>query len=163
MATSLRICLYDPSAPSDAERFFDQGANGNGSLRQHFEKLDGITVVEHCTDWNALQNHLRFGGLDAVAINLDSDTDGRYVSVQRIAEVAPECGIIGVSSSTDPDRIISAMRAGCTQFVRSPVDPADLRAAINRISQTRLSATTGCHQVALIGSAGGAGNHHNRL
>ena len=66
-------------------------------------------------------------------INLDAADESSGISmVQRIAEVVPDCGLIGVSRSNDPETIIAAMRAGCGQFVRWPIDQTDLRAAIER-------------------------------
>lgn len=146
MSIALRICLYSPAAGSES-------AFGNS-----FEGLDDVQVLDHCRDWNQLQEHLRVGRADAVAVDLDDgDANARFLPIRRIAEIAPDCAIIAVSSDTNPDTIIAAMRAGCTQFVRAPIDAADLRTALDRIRQTRVPLATGCKQIGAIGSSGGAG------
>jgi len=145
MPITLRLCLYEKGT-SDPQ------------FREAFEGLDDVTVLGHSTAWNEFQDHLRFGNVDAVAVNLDcEEAKARLISVQRIAEVAPDCAIIGISSSTNPDDIIGAMRAGCTQFVRAPIDVADLRTALERIRKRHLPVAEGCQQIAMIGSSGGAG------
>lgn len=146
MSIPLRVCLFDAGATKDA------------SFRPPFELVEGLHVIDLCPNWAMLQEHLRLANIDAVAVNLDhSEGESRFLIIQRIAEVAPECAVIGVSSDTNPDTIIAAMRAGCAQFVRAPIDIADLRTALDRIRQTRLPAAAGCLHVGLIGSAGGAG------
>lgn len=146
MSIALRICLFDQVAVHDT------------SFRPPFERIEGVTVVDLCQNWNQLQEHLRFGNVDAVAVNLDTaEESARLYLIERISEVAPDSAIIGVSSDTNPDTIIGAMRAGCTQFVRAPIDGDDLRNALDRIRQTRQPVATGCQHIAVIGSSGGAG------
>jgi pilus assembly protein CpaE len=147
MSIAMRVCLFDTNAGNDP------------SFRPPFEKLEDITVVDLCPNWNLLQEHLRFGNIDVAAVNLDSaDDNARFFAVQRIAEVAPDCAIIGVSRDVNPDTIIGAMRAGCSQFVRWPIELTDLRTALERIRQMRLPAASGTQQIAVIGSSGGAGS-----
>lgn len=147
MATNLRICLFDLDA---ADR---------STLRKPFEELDGIVIVDVCSDWNRLQDHLRLGQLDAVAVNLDATAgEPPFFWIQRIAEVTSECPILGFSSDARPETIIGAMRAGCAQFVTLPVDLADLRTALERIRRARQPVPTGCQIIGVLGSAGGAGS-----
>lgn len=147
MSSALRLCLLDPNANQDP------------SFRPPFEHAEGVRVIDCCVDWESLQEHLNFGRLHAVGLNLDSITPAqRFLYLQRIAEVAPDVAIIGVSADSNPDVIIQAMRAGCTQFVRAPIDPEDLQDAIKRVRRSRLTVTEGCQQIAIIGSSGGAGS-----
>lgn len=98
------------------------------------------------------------GQVDIVAVNLDSGemTAALYL-VQRIAEVCPECGIIGVSGSTDSNAIIKAMRAGCGQFVHWPIEPQDLREAVDRLRRMTTPTAGGCQRICVVGSSGGMG------
>ena len=146
MAIPLRVCLYDPVGSTE------------GAFDVPFQQVGGLQIVAVCADWQEMQELLHARRIDAAIVNLDGGRgdDGSYV-VRRIAEVAPDCGIIGVSQNAQPDTIISAMRAGCSQFVRWPIDQDDLRAAIDRVRQ-KCTATTGdCRRICVIGSAGGAG------
>ena len=146
MAMNLRICLFDKAAAT------------NTPFRDIFANLEDVTIVDHCAHWNQLQQHLQCANVDAVAVNLDTGEESpRFMSIQRIAELAPDCAVIGVSGETNPDFIIGAMRAGCTQFVRTPVDPVDLNAALERIRKRHLPVAEGCQQIAIMGAHGGAG------
>ena len=147
MPTTLRICLFDRTAAV------------HSPFRSAFDMLMDVQVLDHCAAWRPLQEHLGFGTVDAVAVNLDQeDAAARLLTVQRIAELAPDCPIVAVSSDDDPDLIIQAMRSGCSQFIRSPIQHDDLTAAIERIRKRHLPVAEGCQQIAVIGSAGGAGS-----
>jgi len=145
MPAVLRICLYDP-APDDNEPF-----------RPPFERARNVDVVDLFTRWDTLQTALRVGNVDAVVVNLDHDEQSGLLTVQRLTEFLPGCAVVGVSRDTQPDRIIAAMRAGCSQFVRWPVDPQDLTAALERIRRTREPAGTRSRRICLIGASGGSG------
>ncbi len=145
MAMALRTCLLDVTGDNE------------GTFRMPFYRLDELCVVDLCSDWTELQEHLRHGSIDLVAVNLDAPEQPRFLSIRRIIELAPECAILGVSGDNTPDTIIAAMRAGCAQFVRAPIDPEDLREAVDRVRQIRCPMAAGYQQISVIGSAGGAG------
>lgn len=146
MAATIRICIYNPDAKSD------------NFLRIAFLEQDGTQIVDECTDWQPLQEHLRMRAADIVAVNFDADEFERgLLMVERIIELTPDVGVIGFSKESAPERIIAAMRAGCAQFVRVPIDLNDLREAVRRLYKTRLPTTTGCQRICVVGSSGGAG------
>ncbi len=144
MSASLNVCLFDPQMSSE------------GALRAAFEELSGLRIVGEFDNWEQLQECLCSGTADIVVVNLDAvEPKQSLQNVQRIAEVIPNCPIVGVSASEDPQAIIDAVRAGCSQFVRAPISADDLRDAIQRICVTRLPTDT--KRIAVIGSSGGAG------
>jgi len=146
MAKSLKVCLFDVVC-SDDDPF---GAP--------FQQVEGLDVVGECSTWQELQVFLSGGHVDAVIVNLDqNDVRADSQIFRHIVEVMPQCGIIGVSRNADPDTIIATMRAGCHQYVRWPVDPVDLRAALDQVHQARSVVTSHCGTFAVIGSSGGAG------
>jgi pilus assembly protein CpaE len=65
--------------------------------------------------------------------------------------------VLGVSRRTDPQTIISAMRAGCGQFVTWPIEVNDLNEAIERIRSSRVQTVQTSKRICIVGSAGGAG------
>jgi len=146
MATTLRVGLYSP------------GDIGGEPFATPFAQFDSLKIVSECTDWQQLQELLSCGTVDAVIVNLDTDGfDGELQLVQHIAEVAPNCDIIGVSQATSPDAIIGAMRAGCSQFVRWPVDSDDLASAVQSIRRTRVQEPQGSQRICIVSVSGGAG------
>jgi pilus assembly protein CpaE len=146
MATSLRVGLFDEVRSLDRP------------FRTPFERFGGLEIVGECSSWQDLQVLLTASRLDAAIINLDGpDRKTGENIIRRITELAPQCGIIGVSQNADPDAIIAAMRAGCQQFVRWPVDADDLKAALDRVCRSRVSVSGKCRTIGVIGSSGGAG------
>ncbi|TWT45509.1 Septum site-determining protein MinD [Phycisphaerae bacterium RAS1] len=146
MAIQLRISLFSHTGSVEP------------AVEAAFRAISEVRVVEACSGWEQLQTQLQADSVDAVAVDLDQDDAkfGLHI-VQRIAEVCPDCAIIGLSASTDPNVIIAAMRAGCGQFVRIPIDDADLRTAIERIRRSRSPAEMGGRRICVLGSSGGAG------
>ncbi|MGD8451387.1 MAG: AAA family ATPase [Phycisphaerae bacterium] len=146
MAKSLCIALYDETQSTDTP------------FRTPFEQLQGLEIAGECANWQELQVLLSVTHVDAVVVNLDHDENrGQAYVLRRISEVAPQCGIIGVSRSADPDAIIQAMREGCQQFVRWPVEPEDLRSALDRVARARMPVGTRCRTIGVVGASGGSG------
>jgi pilus assembly protein CpaE len=68
----------------------------------------------------------------------------------------PSIGIIVVASRLDPEMMLEAMRSGVNEFLADPVGPADLRAAVERVSSLKPAAVTG-RTYAFVGAKGGVG------
>ena len=136
---------------------FDSEELEGDSFRAPFEQIDHITIAIKTSSWDELKEWIRHANIDLVAVNLGEHVDRGLVIVQRIVELSPACGILGISRKTDPETIISAMRTGCTQFVPWPVDPGDLKIAIERIRATQVNAVQASKRICVIGSSGGAG------
>ncbi|HSW46953.1 MAG TPA: response regulator [Phycisphaerae bacterium] len=145
MSDPLRICLYDAEPMSE------------GSFRESFEHVKNIVVVGDTSTWDELKEWLRLSRMDLVAINLGEQREQGLAIVQRIAELAPNVSILGVSRRTDPQTIIAAMRAGCNQFVTWPVDVKDLVEAVERIRSSRVQTVQVSKRICVIGASGGAG------
>lgn len=142
MATT-SLCIYDRS--------------GSPQLRTSFEALGGITIVGECADWEAMQGVLQARRVEICVVHLSEDEIASgFVILQRIRELAPTCGIIGLSENTQPDTIIRAMRAGCDQFVTMPIDPADLAEALNH-ARAEGAGSRGPTKICVMGASGGAG------
>ena len=145
MLNPLRVCLHDPSE-KDAS-----------SLRMAFEGVPNTLTLSTTSDWPELREWIRHASPDLVVVDLDGPNGAELDVVRRVSELAPGCGIIGVSKRHDPATIISATRAGCTQFVCAPIDQADLIEAVERIRAVRVSVTRESKRICVLGSSGGAG------
>jgi pilus assembly protein CpaE len=138
--------------------------NGTGATQKHLRQacaaIANVTVVGEVFTWNELQEALLARGFDVVLVNLDMGGDSECIVVRRISEIAPEIGIVGVSSNADAETIINALRAGCHQFVRWPIEASDLLQALDQLGKGRAVAATeppNPRMIAVMGSAGGAG------
>ena len=145
MAETLRICLFD-TLPDRTPSF-----------RIPFEQTQNTLILGEFNQWDELREWVRHGQVDIVAVNLDGDQEAALTVVENIGRTGQRCGIIGISSNLDPNFIIRAMRAGCSQFVCWPVDQGDLESAVERIRATRAVAVQAAKRVCVIGSSGGAG------
>jgi pilus assembly protein CpaE len=145
MSEALRACLFDPDAHSAAP------------LNAELSGAD-IEWVGVFADWQELQTCLTAHQPGVAIVNLDDEHGQQDLAlVQRIIEVAPTIKILGIGRSTEPQAIIGAMRAGCSQFVRRPVDVEDLREALARIRATLQASHPESHRFCVIGAGGGAG------
>ena len=125
MPETLRIVLFNPIGTREM------------SFRSVFEAIGDLHIIREYSDWPILRETFARLNADMIAIGLDDGNGVGLEVVQHVAEVTPTCGIIGISANTNPNTIIQAMRAGCSQFVCSPVELEDLRNAIDRIRATR--------------------------
>ena len=147
MSKELKVCVFDVP-----------GVEGDEAVSSAFTTLKGVRVVGAVNAWEDLREWLKLGDIDLVVINLDQPEYDGVGCVEHIVESNPNVAILGVSRHSDPQGIIAAMRAGCSQFVSWPIDPDDLRSALERIRATRVSTVVPeSKRICVIGSSGGAG------
>lgn len=146
MALPLRVCIFDPT-DSEIRDF-----------AARFAEVPGIQILSTCRQWRALQEVLATGRADAVIANLDRQFGPDLLIIQQIAEMAPDCRILAISRDNDPATIIAAMRAGCGQFARWPVDPADLEQALQRLRRGAPASDFRSKRICVMSASGGAGS-----
>ena len=73
----------------------------------------------------------------------------------------PDCAVLVVSSSTDGNLILQALRAGAKEFLTQPLQIEDLLAALGRIAERRFgrgeNRPRGSQVIAVAGAIGGVG------
>ncbi len=155
------------------------------ALRDAIGQVSDLNLVLETERWEELESALLEESLGIVLVNLDSgspeattrqwlagpaspapeipaSTPGQEVEygtriVQHIVRKVPDMSVIGVSTRTDPGTIITAMRAGCTQFVYAPIDPGDFRNAVERLRATRMAVPHQSWRLCVVGASGGVG------
>ncbi len=94
-------------------------------------------------------------------IGLDADPQKALQLMQNLRETSPECAILAVSSSTDGQLILKAMRSGAKEFLTQPVGIEELLLALERIAAQRAGGSQGrgrgCKILAIAGATGGVG------
>ncbi len=141
MSQMLRVCLYSREVQQ--------------SLHQPFQDMPNLRIVGQVSSREEALDWVSRLSVDMIVVNLDSQ--GGLDVVEQIRASAPRCGILGVSKSGDPNSIIKAMRAGCNQYVRWPIDAHDLQDAVDQIATMVAPRIEGSKRVCIIGAAGGAG------
>jgi len=145
MQRSIRMCFYNTDDESGEQ------------IRRPLREVSHLQVLCECNSWEDTRNCLNGTQVDMVLVNLDPDLAEALHVVQLIGRLTPGIGIIGVSQHSDPDTIIRAMRAGCSQFVCSPIELEDLNNAVTRIEATRVNRVHVSRRICVLGSAGGVG------
>ena len=145
MGRTVRVC------------YFNTDETTGGQIRKTIVEMSCLMVVLEAAQWEDLRDAIKTGKVDMVVANLDPDLGEALLVVQQITQVAPGIGIVGISHGKDPQAIIAAMRAGCSQFVCAPVEPDDLESAIDRIQATHKTVVHSSRRICLVGSSGGVG------
>jgi len=106
------------------------------SLKAYLESFEDLTVVgiatsgeellQHLKEWNpqiVLQDLLMPGGIDGIE------------TTRRVVECVPTTKVIALTASTDEARMMGALRAGATGYVRKDAEPEVLLAAVRAVAR----------------------------
>ena len=150
MSNVLRLAIVDPS---DSAR---------DSLKTMLLGLDMVWLEAECSRYEFFADVVGQTHPDIGVIALDQDPDKALKLVAELNESAPQCSILVVSSSTDGNLILRAMRAGAKVFLTRPVRIEDLVSALERIGDRRggtgSSKSRGSSVIAVAGATGGVGS-----
>jgi pilus assembly protein CpaE len=73
-----------------------------------------------------------------VFIRIDAaDASARSHLIYELLQRKPRLGVVAISDQSQPDALLSAMRAGARDFVRVGSDPSELRGAVERLAAAR--------------------------
>ena len=150
MSNVLRLAIVDPS---DSAR---------DSLKNMLLGLDMVWLEAECSRYEFFADVVGQTHPDIGVIALDQDPDKALKLVAELNDSAPQCSILVVSSSTDGNLILRAMRAGAKEFLTRPVRIEDLVSALERIGDRRggvgSSKNRGSTVIAVAGATGGVGS-----
>ncbi|MGD9645007.1 MAG: CpaE family protein [Pirellulales bacterium] len=150
MKNVLRLAIVDPS---DASR---------NALKATLLGMDMIWLEAECSRYEFFADVISQTQPDIGIVALDSSPDKAVSLINRIARESPTASLLAISSSTDGNLILRAMRAGAKEFLTQPLRLEDLVAALDRIGAQRRggseSQNRGCTVIAVAGSTGGVGS-----
>jgi pilus assembly protein CpaE len=150
MTNVLRLAVVDPS---DTTR---------ESLKNKLLGLDTVWLEAECSRYEFFADVVAQTHPDIGVVSLDSDPDKGIRLVAQLHESAPDCAILVVSSSTEGNLILRAMRAGAKEFLNHPVRIEDLVHALGRIGERRFgkgdSKNRASSVIAVAGATGGVGS-----
>ncbi len=147
MSNVLRVAIVDPN---DSNR---------ESLKAKLLSMEIIWLEAECSRYEFFADVIGQTNPEIGIVCLDSDPEKGLDIIRKIRESSQECSILVISSSTDGQTILNAMRAGAKEFLNAPVDPQELVTALGRIGNQGVSGgkTKGCTVIAVAGSTGGVG------
>jgi pilus assembly protein CpaE len=149
MSNVLRLAIVDPN---DVSR---------ESLKAMLLGMDMVWLEAECSRYEFFadvvgQTHPEIG-----VVSIDHDAEKGLQLIQDLQASAPECSILVISSSTDGQLILKAMRAGAKEFLTHPLHVEDLIGSIERIGSQRFGRGDGKGRkstvIAIAGACGGVG------
>jgi len=110
-------------------------------------------------DQDSILEYLGTPSPDICLVDFDKDRRGAAIIAERIHSALPETAVFAVSSQTQPDAILEAMRSGCGEYLVKPIDREQLVKAVARIgARRRDKQEQGRAQLlAFMGAKGGCG------
>ena len=149
MSNVLRLALVDPQ---DSSR---------ESLKTMLLGMDIVWLEAECSRYEFFPDVVSQSSPDVGVVCLDADREKAIELMQRMRGEAPECAMLAVSSDSDGQLILQAMRAGAKEFLTMPVGLDDLLAALGRISDAKFDGAGAKNRstqvIAVCGASGGVG------
>lgn len=149
MPNVLRIAVVDPKDTS------------RDSLKTMLLGLDSVWLEAECSRYEFFADVVGQTNPDVGFVTLDSNPDKALDLVASLAKSAPNCAVLVISSSTDGNLILRAMRSGAKEFLTQPLKAEDIAAALHRVARQRPggggAAGPSCSVVAVTGATGGVG------
>lgn len=93
-------------------------------------------------------------------VDYDQNVDEAMRLTERLHGEHPDIHVFAVSSSSDPDRIILAMRAGCAEYLLKPLQEDRIREGLSRVEakqKEQHGPKVRGKLVTLVGAKGGTG------
>jgi pilus assembly protein CpaE len=123
--------------------------------------MDMIWLEAECSRYEFFADVVAQTNPDIGLVAIDENPEKALQLVSRLSETSPDCAVLVVSSASDGNLILKALRAGAKEFLTQPVRIEDLLAALGRISERRFgrgeNKPRGCQVVAVAGATGGVG------
>ncbi len=110
----------------------------------------------------AISNEIKSADAIAAIVDFDRDPSAALESASYLHQIfSGRLFVAALSGSNDPDLLLSAMRAGCSEFLKKPLDPQQLAEAFTRQdrkwSGTMARAHNSGHILSIFGAKGGVG------
>jgi pilus assembly protein CpaE len=150
MSNVLRLAIVDPNDSSRTQ------------LKNMLLGMDVVWLEAECSRYEFFADVIGQTKPDIGVVAIDSNPDKALKLLEQVRGLAPDCTLLVISSSTDGQIILRAMRAGAKEFLTQPIKVEDLIGALDRISAARFGTGDGrgrtCHVIAICGSTGGVGS-----
>ena len=149
MSNVLRLAIVDPND------------NSRTQLKNMLLGMDIVWLEAECSRYEFFSDVIGQTKPDIGVVALDSNPEKALKLLEQVRDIAPDCALLVISTSTDGQVILKAMRSGAKEFLTNPVKMEDLIGALDRISAAKFGTGDGrgrtCHVIAICGATGGVG------
>ena len=130
MSLALRTVIVDSDAASRA------------ALRRILAATPSAVVVNEFSELSAAAVEARSSRPDLLIVEVSSEEDAAVAAIHDMAKTFPEAAIFAIGTGESADLVIRVLRAGAVEFIRRPVDRADVIAALDKIARFRRGSET---------------------
>lgn len=149
MSNVLRLAIVDPV---DSSR---------EALKSTLLGMESVWLEAECSRYEFFSDVVAQTHPDVGIVSLNNNPEKALQLVAQLHETSPKCAVVVISSSTDGNLILRAMRSGVKEFLPQPVRIEDLVAALDRIGTERFGRgdrSRGSTVIAVAGATGGVGS-----
>src|SRR4051794_25899198 len=150
MSNVLRLAIVDPSDGSRTQ------------LKNMLLSMDVVWLEAECSRYEFFADVIAQTKPVIGVIAIDSNPEKGLKLLEQGRDITPDCSLLVISSSTDGQIILRAMRGGAKEFLTQPLKAEDLIAALGRIGAAKFGTGDGrgrsCHTIAIAGATGGVGS-----
>jgi pilus assembly protein CpaE len=152
MSNVLRIAIVDPSDDS------------RELLKNMLLGMDVVWLEAECSRYEFFSDVVGQTNPDIGIVNLDRDAEKGLELIESLRDTNPKCSVLVISSASDGQLILRAMRAGAKEFLTQPMTIEELLAALGRIGDQQFAGmngkgrTRGSKVIAVAGATGGVGS-----
>jgi pilus assembly protein CpaE len=115
--------------------------DGDGSVRKmlktQLDKMENVKLVSESKQIDQAFESVRRIKPDILILELPKDATITLRWTERVKVEFPETAIFVSSAVKTPELIISSMRAGAQEFLNRPIDPDELKKAIEKVLITK--------------------------
>jgi DNA-binding NarL/FixJ family response regulator len=115
----------------------DSDAEARAALRRALASIPSVVVV---SEFAGVAECLRVAPAHDPDVVILEVTDESGAAVGQAARALPDTAIVATGSPASADVVVRAIRAGAIEFLRRPVDRAELVAALDKLARVRRSA-----------------------
>jgi pilus assembly protein CpaE len=109
-----------------------------GDLQNILRDLEGWEFRGGVVDWEGSEAAARERDAPSVYfVNLDAGVDDAMGAASTITSLSPDSTILGVSETENEEWLLRGMRSGFRDFLRYPLDEAEVLNALSRIEERR--------------------------
>jgi len=127
------------------------------TLRGDLLGVDGLKILAEIDEPSLLPQAMGQFNADVVLVNLDPAPEPIMGLVRQITSARAGLPVFVVSSSSDSNLVLAAMRAGVKEFLPKPIDREQLTEALERVAQQQPATEVRGRLISVMGSAGGVG------
>lgn len=147
MSGTLRICICDPNEKT------------RENLKKYLIGMDKVWLEADCSRYEFFAEIVDQTNPDVALVDIDDDEKNALALVEKLSRTYPSCGVIVVSSRSDGQLILRAMRSGAREFLHSPVQIDELVGALDRVSASSdgVPRSKSGSVISVAGASGGVG------